>query len=186
MNTNIGYEKEELKKTSTDDLLILRKAIYSYLKSPNLKKRNPNYLKLFKRLEEEIKTRNISFAQKFEFKIERVFLFFKNFFIFFISLLYFYNFIQKIWNEERKDFKNDLLKKKRKNENLVKLDLKIPEFLQDKEKQKEISLSTILDNKLEKLKSFGIENSGKSKKYIFLNFRKFRIFQSKRIHDRRK
>ena len=57
INTDIGYNQKELDATSTDDLVILRRAIYSYLKSPTLKKRNPNYLKLFKRIKDELKTR---------------------------------------------------------------------------------------------------------------------------------
>lgn len=63
INTDIGYNNEELKATSTDDLIVLRRAIYSYLKSPNLKKRNPNYLKLFRRLNEELKNRNYNFGE---------------------------------------------------------------------------------------------------------------------------
>ncbi len=59
INTDIGYNDEELKASTTEDLIVLRKAIFSYLKSPNLKKRNPNYLKLFKRINEELKIRNL-------------------------------------------------------------------------------------------------------------------------------
>jgi hypothetical protein len=59
INTDIGYDQKELNSTSSEDLFILRKAIYSYLKSPNLKKRNPNYLKLFKRINDELKIRKL-------------------------------------------------------------------------------------------------------------------------------
>ena len=55
-----------------------------------------------------------------------------------------------------------MLKLKRKNDIQKKPNLSIPEFLQDKSKEKkgEIDLSFILDNKIEALKS------GKSKKKL--------------------
>ena len=59
INTDIGYNQEELDSTSSEDLFILRKAIYSYLKSPNLKKRNPNYLRLFKKINQELRIRKL-------------------------------------------------------------------------------------------------------------------------------
>ena len=64
VNTDIGYNQEELDATTTDDLLVLRRAIYSYMKSPTLKKRNPNYLKLFKRINEELKERKVLEEEK--------------------------------------------------------------------------------------------------------------------------
>lgn len=71
IKTDIGYNNEELKATSLDDLLILKRAIYYYLKSPNLKKRNPNYLKLYKRIIEELRERN-PLGQKQNSKSEKV------------------------------------------------------------------------------------------------------------------
>merc|ERR1712032_444276 len=96
INTDIGYNHEELQATPSDDLLALRRAIYSYLKSPNLKKRNPNYLKLFRRLNEELKIRNLTDKDKTKKseKFEKIFL----------------------TNENKKDENEefDLLKKKKK------------------------------------------------------------------------
>jgi hypothetical protein len=63
-DTDIGYSQDEIIATSTEDLLVLRKAIYSYLKCPNLKKRNPNYLKVFKRINEELRKRKAINPQK--------------------------------------------------------------------------------------------------------------------------
>jgi hypothetical protein len=71
-NTDIGYNHEELAATSTEDLIVLRKAIYSYLKSPTLKKRNPNYLKLFQRLNEELKTRKLTDKDKINMIFDKV------------------------------------------------------------------------------------------------------------------
>ena len=86
-NTDIGYNHEELKATPTDDLLVLRKAIFAYLKSPNLKKRNPNYLKLFRRLNEERKSRSSAEKDKFNKNKDKVFF---KIFKFFSSIKYFY------------------------------------------------------------------------------------------------
>ena len=63
-NTDIGYSQDEIIATSTEELLVLRKAIYSYLKCPNLKKRNPNYLKVFKRINEDLRKRKAINPQK--------------------------------------------------------------------------------------------------------------------------
>mgnify|MGYP000878440859 CR=1 FL=1 len=73
INTDIGYNHEELKATSTEDLIVLRRAIFSYLKSPNLKKRNPNYLKLFRRLNEELKNRNLTENELINKKVKNLF-----------------------------------------------------------------------------------------------------------------
>ena len=72
VNTDIGYNQEELDATPTDDLMVLRTAIYSYLKSPTLKKRNPNYLKLFKRINEELNRRKLLEEDKTVKKFEIV------------------------------------------------------------------------------------------------------------------
>lgn len=69
-NTDIGYNQDEIKATTTEDLIMLRKAIFSYLKSPILKKRNPNYLKLFKRINEELQKRKLTQEEKQSLKSE--------------------------------------------------------------------------------------------------------------------
>lgn len=63
-NTDIGYSKDEIKATSTEDLLTLRGAILSYLKSATLKRRNPNYLKVFKRINKELLKRKAFNTEK--------------------------------------------------------------------------------------------------------------------------
>ena len=39
-NTFIGFDQHEIEKTSDEDLISIRKDIYSYLTNPKLKKRN--------------------------------------------------------------------------------------------------------------------------------------------------
>merc|ERR1711957_494794 len=126
VNTDIGYNQEELDATTTDDLLVLRRAIYSYMKSPTLKKRNPNYLKLFKRINEELKERKVLEEEKTGKKSEigNKFLFDGQDKI---------KFFQKTLKEKEN---KDLLKLKRKNDIQKKPNLSIPEFLQDKSKEK--------------------------------------------------
>lgn len=55
--TDIGFQMDEIKKTSTEDLLILRSSIVSYLKSKKLKKRNANYMGVFLRINQELSLR---------------------------------------------------------------------------------------------------------------------------------
>jgi hypothetical protein len=55
--TDIGFQKEEICRTSTEDLLNLRKSILIYLKSKKLKKRNGNFAEVYKRINEELKDR---------------------------------------------------------------------------------------------------------------------------------
>ena len=57
-NTFIGFDQTEINKTSTEDLLSLRKAVYGYLKSTKLKKRNGNFMEVFYRINNELKKRN--------------------------------------------------------------------------------------------------------------------------------
>jgi len=55
--TDIGFQMDEIKKTSTEDLMILRSSIVSYLKSKKLKKRNSNYMGVFLRINQELSLR---------------------------------------------------------------------------------------------------------------------------------
>lgn len=55
--TEVGFNKEEIKKTPTDDLLALRKSVLLYLKSKKLKKRNANFMEVYQRINEELKER---------------------------------------------------------------------------------------------------------------------------------
>lgn len=55
--TDIGFQMEEIKNTSTEDLLIIRSSILSYLKSKKLKKRNANYMGVFFRINQELSLR---------------------------------------------------------------------------------------------------------------------------------
>lgn len=58
-NTFIGFDKEEIKNTPTNDLLTIRRAVYDYLKSTKLKKRNANFIDVFRRMTEELQERNV-------------------------------------------------------------------------------------------------------------------------------
>jgi len=51
---------DEIKKTSTEDLIILRSSILAYLKSKKLKKRNSNYMSVFLRMNYELSQRKKS------------------------------------------------------------------------------------------------------------------------------
>lgn len=55
--TDIGYDKNEIKSTSSGDLVNLRNSIVGYLKSKKLKKRNANFMQVFSRINEELKKR---------------------------------------------------------------------------------------------------------------------------------
>merc|ERR1712032_102915 len=165
INTDIGYNHEELQATPSDDLLVLRRAIYAYLKSPNLKKRNPNYLKLFRRLNEELKNRNLT--EKDEFTMNK-------------------NKFEKIFlpsgiktklssNNHKYENSNDLLKKKRQNEIEKQQNLSIPEFLQDKSKEKkeEFDFLSILDKKIEALKTYGVQKGNEKKNCVSTRIKEF-------------
>ena len=53
-NTFIGFDQEEILKSETEDLLTIRRAVYGYLKSTKLKKRNANFMAVFHRLNKEL------------------------------------------------------------------------------------------------------------------------------------
>jgi hypothetical protein len=57
--TEVGFNKEEIKKTATEDLLALRKSVLAYLKSKKLKKRNANFMEVYQRINKELKERKI-------------------------------------------------------------------------------------------------------------------------------
>jgi len=57
-NSFIGFRQEEIDQTETEDLLTIRRAVYGYLKSKKLKKRNANFMEVFCRINREIKKRN--------------------------------------------------------------------------------------------------------------------------------
>lgn len=52
--TDIGFKQEEIRKTTTDDLLNLRTSILGYLKSKKLKKRNAKFMEVYIRINEEL------------------------------------------------------------------------------------------------------------------------------------
>lgn len=62
--TDIGFDKDEIKKTSTEDLLTLRKSILVYLKSTKLKKRNANFMDAYQRINDELKERKETALRK--------------------------------------------------------------------------------------------------------------------------
>jgi hypothetical protein len=55
--TDIGFQIDEIKSTSTEDLINLRKSLLVYLNSKKLKKRNGNFAHVFKRISHELKER---------------------------------------------------------------------------------------------------------------------------------
>lgn len=63
MTTDIGYDQNEIAATSTEDLIILQKAILNYLRSPSLKKRNPKFLILLTRINSEVFKRKYKIIQ---------------------------------------------------------------------------------------------------------------------------
>jgi hypothetical protein len=56
-NTFIGFDQNEIEKTSDEDLILIRKDIYSYLTNPKLKKRNSNFKTVFYRINKELSKR---------------------------------------------------------------------------------------------------------------------------------
>ncbi len=58
-NTFIGFDEEEIKTTSTEDLLLIRGAVYGYLSSKKLKRRNANFKEVFERISEELADRKV-------------------------------------------------------------------------------------------------------------------------------
>jgi hypothetical protein len=56
--TNVGFEQDEIRKTSIEDLINLKYSIGGYLKSKKLKKRNMKYMLVYQRITQELKRRN--------------------------------------------------------------------------------------------------------------------------------
>jgi len=54
----VGFDSEELKQTSLSDLKQLKMTIYYYLKSGNQRFKNSEYVHLFKRIIDELKSRS--------------------------------------------------------------------------------------------------------------------------------
>lgn len=57
--TDIGYDKDEIKNTSTEDLITLRKSIIGYITSKKLKKKNQKFIDVYVRVTAELKNRKI-------------------------------------------------------------------------------------------------------------------------------
>ena len=146
-NTYIGYDKNEIAATPTEELIILKRAIYSYLKSPTLKNKNPNYLKVFKRMNEELKTRKDkdNYNNK-EPKIEINLMSQKK------NLIFFTENINDI--AEKKLIKKDYIAKKRCNTINTEIHFDIPSFLQDKSQKN--NEEEKINSKLNSRKSFDI------------------------------
>ena len=53
----MGFDQEEIKNTKTADLILLKRSIVPYLTSKKLKKRNSSFIGLYKRITEELKSR---------------------------------------------------------------------------------------------------------------------------------
>lgn len=180
-NTDIGYDHTEIAATSTEDLLVLRRAIYSYLKSPNLKKRNPNYLKVFKRINEELKLRKSKDGMKSFPKsekpedeasapVDKEASPLKRTPSFAIDNKYNKNLFGEKLNQEvenKSAFPScDFIKRKRANTCDSELSVDIPSFLQDKSKSNKNSeeVSNILDLKINALKALDYDFGNVSSK----------------------
>jgi hypothetical protein len=53
----VGYDEEEVKRTSTEDLLILRKTILAYLKKNSSRKRSVSFREVYSRIMDELERR---------------------------------------------------------------------------------------------------------------------------------
>ena len=168
--TDIGFQMDEIKQNTTEDLLILRSSIYSYLKLKKLKKRNSKYMDLYIRINKELSLRNSANTnnenstnkkeeQSNDAKSTKTNSF---------SAKSIFEFFETQKNKEKKD---DLLCKKLKNSSQI----DIPNFLNDKTneqikkkkeviKEKEENIFKAIQIK-ENLNS-GIDNNY-SGKYIF-------------------
>lgn len=60
--SEVGYDIDEIKATSTQELKNIRASIYTYLISTNQKKRNANFKELFLRINEKLKERQLSIS----------------------------------------------------------------------------------------------------------------------------
>jgi hypothetical protein len=68
--TDIGFHMDEIKQNTTEDLLVLRSSIYSYLKTKKLKKRNSKYMDVYIRINKELSLRNAENKNKEDSKKE--------------------------------------------------------------------------------------------------------------------
>jgi hypothetical protein len=136
--TDIGFDMAEIKQNSTEDLLMLRRSIYDYLNAKNLKKRNPKYMDVYKRINKELSLRNAENKYipiqntKNEAKSDRSDSF---------SAKSLFEFFEK---EKRNENKEDLLKNKTKNSS----NFDFPNFLNDK-------INKVIEKKKENLKQSG-------------------------------
>lgn len=55
----VGFEKDELKDSTTSELLQLKNTVFAYLKSNSQKFKNSEYISLYKRIIEELKNRKL-------------------------------------------------------------------------------------------------------------------------------
>lgn len=60
---DLGYESDELAVTTSEDLIILKNAIINHLKSSKIKKRNPSFYLLLKRINNEVLKRNFKITK---------------------------------------------------------------------------------------------------------------------------
>ncbi len=56
-DTSVGYDQTEIEKLNFEQLIMLKKTVYGYLKNINLKKRNFNFKRVFFRIKKEIEKR---------------------------------------------------------------------------------------------------------------------------------
>lgn len=153
-NTFIGFDLEEIKKTSSSDLLMIRKPIYAYLKSTKLKKRNANFIDVFKRINNELRERNIIPSKKPQQNI-------------LLNVSKITNSTKSGTSSERESITNETLtNEKIKNDNFLgkkySIDISIPSFLNDKKQDLQYHMSSFpIDIRDKKLKS-----CNPSKKFI--------------------
>lgn len=123
--TDIGFHMDEIKQNSTEDLLVLKSSIYTYLKLKKLKKRNSKYMDVYIRINKELSLResqtktkeNLEKQYKTNEEISKE----KNSF----SAQKLFEFFETQKNKEKED---ELLSKKIKSSSKV----DIPNFLNDK------------------------------------------------------
>jgi hypothetical protein len=59
-NTFIGFDEKEIKQTSTEELFVIRKAVSGYLNSKKLKRRNANFKEVYRRINQELRSRGVT------------------------------------------------------------------------------------------------------------------------------
>jgi len=131
--TEVGFNKQEIKKTSTEDLLTLRKSILLYLKSKKLKKRNANFMDVYYRINEELKERK-HISKKEEESVNSGFVKAEIASQSKLNL----NSESHLSNDDFVQESKIFLKRKHS----MSLEVDIPSFLNDKKQKKEISIST--------------------------------------------